>query len=98
MSHYWTPAAVAVSVSSSVVSLGAPSSHVEGLARIFNAGASVAFVSFVTAAATAAENKRVPIAPNGVLFLAYGAAEPGFIAVATATASALYVQAGYARI
>lgn len=95
MSNHWAPSAVAVSVSSSAVLIVSASNYLSGVARIVNAGASVAFCGFVTASATALESMLTPIEAGASFFMEYTSAMPAFIATATATVSALYVQAGY---
>lgn len=95
MSNHWSPSAVTVSVSSSAVIVAVASNQISGVARIVNAGSSVAFCGFVTAAATAGESLFTPVDAGATFFMEYTSALPAFIATATATVSALYVQLGY---
>jgi hypothetical protein len=72
MSDYWVPSGTYVSVENTSAFPVVASNQATGLFRFYNIGESTAIVAVVSVSATGGEASYTPIAPNGILYVAFG--------------------------
>lgn len=94
-SLYWVPSGsyVLTGASTSVYKFSTAGNQIEGVARVLNVDATIAYVGLVTASATVGEaTTKIPVSPNDPFFIAYSYP---YVAVVVSNASAM-INPGYA--